>query len=455
MKYLLTILTISFYITCYSQNSKTLTVHVKNLPIKKIWFLFAKGDKHQIIDSMYSKKDGRIDIKLNPSLEKGLYRLVLDADKSMEIIVSNEDIEIKSEIFNLIDSTTVLSSKENIMYYNHLKFEKKISEKMKRLDDLTIDFDPKSDFIKTPVTKKYSEYILQKEKYYQSLIAQNSNLYAKNLILAKRTIDVLPSLNNEERTNYLKIHYFDYIDITNETYLTSDVFSDKIFQLLNLYSNSHFTFEEQENAYIEACKNILPKVKNNKALFDFTMEFLVRGFEYFRFEKTLQYLATEYKPENSCENNERKTSFQKKMESRTTQQIGYLVPNIIYKTSKDSLFNLYESNKQNTIIVFYSSWCSHCKNDIPNLNYWYSKFENKNNLNIVAISLDENLFDWKNFIIGNNLDFIHMSELNGWKGKIVDDFNVYATPTFFVLDTQKKLLLKSNESKEVIEYFKK
>jgi len=48
---------------------------------------------------------------------------------------------------------------------------------------------------------------------------------------------------------------------------------------------------------------------------------------------------------------------------------------------------------------------------------------------------------WLNFIKNKNLNhWINASDLKGWEGKTAVDYFIYATPTMFLVDENKKLI---------------
>ncbi|NWF50742.1 MAG: hypothetical protein HXY49_09380 [Ignavibacteriaceae bacterium] len=62
--------------------------------------------------------------------------------------------------------------------------------------------------------------------------------------------------------------------------------------------------------------------------------------------------------------------------------------------------------------------------------------------------------DWINFIKSNKLNWSNVSALKGWEGQSVIDYYIYATPTMFLIDKNKRLiaLLKSfEELKSILE----
>ena len=94
-----------------------------------------------------------------------------------------------------------------------------------------------------------------------------------------------------------------------------------------------------------------------------------------------------------------------------------------------------------TLIVFYASWCSHCKELLPKLNEFYKTLR-ENKIEVLAVSLDSKKEDWQNFINSNCSSLINVSDLKGWDGKASADYFIYATPTMFLVDRDMKIIGK-------------
>ena len=74
------------------------------------------------------------------------------------------------------------------------------------------------------------------------------------------------------------------------------------------------------------------------------------------------------------------------------------------------------------------------------------------NIEVVAISLDTSRVDWLNFVRDNALNILNISDQKGWDGKAAGDYFIYATPTMFLLDSNKKIIGKPTTFEELQKY---
>ena len=63
------------------------------------------------------------------------------------------------------------------------------------------------------------------------------------------------------------------------------------------------------------------------------------------------------------------------------------------------------------------------------------------NTKVIAFGLEDNAVNWSNEI-KNYPDFVHSIGLGKWENPLVQTFAIAATPTYFVLDASKKIIVK-------------
>jgi hypothetical protein len=85
----------------------------------------------------------------------------------------------------------------------------------------------------------------------------------------------------------------------------------------------------------------------------------------------------------------------------------------------------------------------------------YELYKNQKEMQfeVLAVSIDTSRTDWLNFVTEDNLDWINISDLNGWDGKAARDYYLYATPTMFLVDKQLKLIAKPSSIDELHNLF--
>ena len=124
------------------------------------------------------------------------------------------------------------------------------------------------------------------------------------------------------------------------------------------------------------------------------------------------------------------------------------------KNLNGKVFKLSSLNKKLILLDFWSSDCAPCRRKHPRLAELYKKYADKG-FEIISVSLDDNKKDWKNAIIKDNMVWINISELKGWKTSLAEDYFVKSIPFSIWLDENKKIIsIYDLSEKEIEEYLK-
>lgn len=133
-------------------------------------------------------------------------------------------------------------------------------------------------------------------------------------------------------------------------------------------------------------------------------------------------------------------------------EIGATFPNQVFtqptNTKAKSLVDVKAAKK---VIVFWASTCSHCEAELPKIIEKYAAMKAQN-IEVIALSLDSDKVAYRNKI--KDLPWINDSEIKGWYSSYVDKYNVHATPTYFVLDGENKIIAKPDHAADVFSYLK-
>lgn len=118
--------------------------------------------------------------------------------------------------------------------------------------------------------------------------------------------------------------------------------------------------------------------------------------------------------------------------------IGAKAPNfnLLLSGKTTSLHQL--KGAEHYLLVFWSSDCGHCLNELPLVNAITSK---KPKLKVVAFALEKDAIKWTEEI-KNFPNFIHSMGLNKWNNPIVKTYGIAATPMYFLLDASKTIISK-------------
>ncbi|MCT2408160.1 TlpA family protein disulfide reductase [Chryseobacterium antibioticum] len=140
------------------------------------------------------------------------------------------------------------------------------------------------------------------------------------------------------------------------------------------------------------------------------------------------------------------------LKSNANVEMGAAFPNVKFQSATNtSAKSLYDVKADKKVVVFWSSTCSHCETELPQILAKYSDLKAKN-IQVIGLSLDTDKTSYTQKIAA--FPWINDSELRGWNSSYVDTYNVHATPTYFILDANNKIINKPDHVGDVLEYFK-
>lgn len=140
------------------------------------------------------------------------------------------------------------------------------------------------------------------------------------------------------------------------------------------------------------------------------------------------------------------------LKSNANVEMGAVFPNYKFQSATNTTAkSLHDIKADKKVIIFWSSTCSHCESELPKLLEKYNDLKTKN-IQVVAFSLDVDKNSYTSKIAA--FPWINDSELRGWNSNYVDTYNIHATPTYFILDANNKIISKPDHVGDVLEYFK-
>jgi thiol-disulfide isomerase/thioredoxin len=140
-------------------------------------------------------------------------------------------------------------------------------------------------------------------------------------------------------------------------------------------------------------------------------------------------------------NEERKTELQKRMEHVREMAVGKTAPDIIIKNSDGSQLQLADIDSDYTLILFWASWCPHCGDMIPAVEQMYLSADLPD-FEVLAISIDTSAAAYSSALAEHGTPWINYSELKGWNSKAAVDYSIYATPSMFLIDRNRKIIAR-------------
>lgn len=99
-----------------------------------------------------------------------------------------------------------------------------------------------------------------------------------------------------------------------------------------------------------------------------------------------------------------------------------------------------ESRTRYVLIDFWASWCGPCMSELPYLKEAYAQYSPKG-FEIIGVSLDQERESWIDAIKENEMNWIHVSDLNYWNNEVARLYNINSIPANFLVDCETGIIL--------------
>jgi len=304
---------------------------------------------------------------------------------------------------------------------------------------------------------RYNQLQKQRDSIISETTKKYPNLFAARLIQMYREPFLDGNLSAQERNEIFKKEYFTQLDFSDEGLMSSSVYTDKVFKYLMSYAQRGLTREQQEQEFMIAVDEIVKSIHGvtsshpvNNQVYEYILDYLVRGFEKLNLDNLIAYIAENYSG-TTCQTDEL-TTLERKLGAQN-MKMGTIVQDFTLNDINGDTVTLSDIVKEKNLILFWASWCPHCEEMLPQIKQWQKQVENPK-LEIISISLDTSETAWKNKVFEKGIEsWYNLSDLKEWEGKVAIDYNVYATPTLFLVDSELKILAKPVTFGELIKAF--
>ncbi|MBI9055911.1 MAG: AhpC/TSA family protein [Bacteroidales bacterium] len=129
-------------------------------------------------------------------------------------------------------------------------------------------------------------------------------------------------------------------------------------------------------------------------------------------------------------------------EINTVIGIGATAPDIALPNPEGDTITLSSLRGKYVLIDFWASWCRPCRVENPNLVKSYKKYHDKG-FEIFQVSLDKKKDAWLNAIEKDELNWLHVSDLQYWNSTPAKIYKVEGIPASFLIDKQGRIIAKN------------
>lgn len=449
----LTLFLLCLFCSCCG-NEFRLHIHVKNLPEKSNPLLLRiyNGNTY-VLDSLPSRQKDLLSFQIPASTHTGMFRLILNPSsgslhtgeptKTLDILFNKAAINLSVDYNDPSNSIQVLQSPENKIYFDFQKKDQYLLHRIASLEQIIGQYPVRDEFYHSSL-QAYENCQLEREKYIDSLVCLYPGTLAARIILQQKQPFIPAHSTKQERDSIYKNHYLDHIDFKDTTLLYTNVYTDRLFQYLRFFLDPHSSLSENETLAIQALEKIIPQISENEQVRSALLKFLTAGFKSMKMNGVLVYLSNSYTEQCGGSINlieERLHGYEKMIP-------GYKIPSLLVTDIQDQPIDIESELSPYTLLLFWQTSCTHCKTLLSALSS-LRKEGVFTPVKVIGISIDEEKENWIEFSRNFPMDWINTFAGGGFYGPAASRFNLFATPSLFLLDENHRILSKPTTLEEL------
>lgn len=390
------------------------------------------------VDDSNVTKEGLFELTLKDEIVPGMYRLVYNLPQDQHffdlLLNGKEDVEFN---FSGDEKVSFVTSEANTIWTT---YRTQLNEYETAWTELFT-----SDEVNT---EELSKFLKERTQWYKAMLKRSEGTVAETFIKATQPLLTEKFTSREAYLSEVKKSYFSNFDFRNPILQNSGVpLEQSLKYIFNFVEEADLKGSYKTNIDAVA-KAIQPSDSSyQKHILTSLWGFMVAN----ELPDEANYLAEQYLIPIAKTSTD--PALANELETYKNLSLGAVAPDFSWtedvagKTVPKTLRTLEEA--ENYILVFWSALCSHCLNEVPKLHTEVTA-QPEGKFKVIAVGLEDEKYDWQNTIL-QMPEFTHVLGLGKWENEIGNTYDVSSTPTYFVLDKDKKIIARPETYEALLE----
>ena len=371
-----------------------------------------------------------------PNGYSGMGILETEDKSSMVFVLTEPNLKITGTHLKEKDSLTFINTKENSTLIQYFKDYGQRQRASSAWGFLKEEYQKDRVFINQKETLKIINTELNRLEKEDTnyLNALDKDTYVSWFLPLRKLVNDMPIIFRHKVEQIPEaIKKFREIDFNNPKFKTSGLLRGLIEGHYIMLENMGQTSDSRYAQMNISTDYLIGNLSENKTLLSEVGAHLFDYLEKRSLHKASGYLAVKLLSDDTCGLEDKLTN---KLESYRKLKVGKTAPNITFTDNT----KLSERNT-NILLVFGASWCPKCEEEAIKLNEYYNAWKEKD-VEVIYMSIDTDKADFESAY--KNMPWKTDCSFMGWESQAVKDYHVFATPTYFLLDKDLKIVLRPN-----------
>jgi len=417
------------------------------------------GDKQYVIDTVKIDHNGQAIFTGPTMLKGGLYLCVMPSlkNKYFEFIVSGRehDFILETDTSDFSGHMKVTGSLENKLFFEDLVYITAKRKEMNAIKDKMNGLDPASEeFIKLKEEMKTVNDGVEAER--SAIVKKYPQLFYSVFLHALTDIKIPDAPINPDGTkdstfayHYVRQHYFDNINFTDERLLRTNIVDTKVRKYLKDYVPK---IPDSIQAGVDF---VIGKSRIDSAVFQYVTVMLLNEYassKVMGFDAVYVYIVDKYYKGGQAFwlDDVELYKIMAQAEKLRPTLIGKQAPQLILQDTAGNDIPLYSLQSKYTVLIFWDVDCGHCKKEMPKIEALYPELKQMGGEVYAAYSQEE--WDkWKKWLNEKKYPWVNAGNMK-LKSDFQTRYNIDQTPIILILDKNKKIIAKRIAADQIMEF---
>ncbi|HVM87533.1 MAG TPA: redoxin domain-containing protein [Puia sp.] len=453
------LLTAFIFIASYTaaQEGYKIKLTLKPYTNSLVYLAYYYGKLKAVADSAILDANSTTTFQGKEKLPGGIYFIVSPKKEILfEVLIDKQqNFSIVADTNNLTQNLTFNGSSDNTLFFTYTRTMAKYGETMNYLQKEFANAKSKTDSTNTKA--KIIKLNQEVQEYRNDIAKKNPNSMLSVLLAAMKEPTVPPASQQPGGKydtmfayHYYKSHYWDDVSFTDDRLVRTPFFENKLDKYFkDLVSPVPDSVEKEVDW-------MLLYSRTAKELYKYLMVHFVQKYinpEYMGQDAVFVHIFEKFI--NTGEADFFTEKYRKIINDRAyslmANQIGQPAANLDMVDTAGKPAPLYEVDAKFVVVCFWDPTCSHCKEEVPKFDSIYQAKWKAEGVQMYGVMVEGGQDNWRKFIRDHNLkDWIHVYQP---KEKADADeaanrpgyrqlFDVYQTPTLYLLDKDKHIIAK-------------
>lgn len=406
-------------------------------------------------DTTKVDQKGRFVFKGEAPLSKGLYFLVLNKTKLVDLVIGDDqEFTITTDLDDLVGRMKVEGDVDNKLLLEDKLYNADRNKEAKPYLSILKD-STASPEAQQEAKAKVIEINKKVEERMRSIATKHEGSTVATFLKANLPVDIPDEEKEDSVSTYFsyKKHYWDHFDLGNPMMLRmpTDMYAQK---LEDYFEKLVAPVSDSVTKEIGALASVAKQSEETYQHFVWNMTLKYQRPKVIGLDGVIVYLYDTFYATGEMDfwaNDKLKENIKERADQLRNSLLGMKAHNLVMQDDELKKRALYDMTQKYVVIYFYDPDCGHCKKETPVLKQFYD--DTKHDVGVFTVSADTSMAKMREYITKVGIeDWVNVNGPRTYGDSHLKHYDAFSTPTLYLLNEDKEIIGKKIPSKNLEEF---